>query len=217
MPKADETKLVDPTPDESKVTETAVKEPDDKLRGIKRANKTLQTERDQLAEKLAKFEAEAAKAKMTAEERAASELAALNKKIAELQAESEKAKSEAERERKISKLIAQHDLADPEFGDLILKKFNPDEHDDFDTFVKDIKKQPKYGALFRGEKTARITNEDGSDIVPAVPHGSNANGQKSGKGYTDQDEELARSQFPGNPDKQKKFLDQLATSKRGSR
>lgn len=207
--------------DKSKTVETADKEkvvaPEDKLKGIKKANKTLQAERDAARGELDKLKAEAAKAKMSAEERASADLAALNKQLADAKLEIEKERKAADRERKISKLVAQHDLADPEFGDLVLNKFDPDEHDDFDTFVKDLKKQPKYGALFRGERQ-RITNEDGSDIVPNVPGGAGGTGKgRDSAGASDQDAELARAQFPNDEKKQKKFLDNLAATKRGGK
>ena len=202
----------DETTEVTPVEDKPVRDP---LRGLKKANKTLSTERDTLAAELAKWKDEAEKAKLSDTEKSQKALRDLVRERDEAKADALKAKAEREQERKVSTLVAKHGLRDPDFGDIILRPFNVDEHDDFDEFVSGIKKHKKYQPLFGpvGEEEDRVVNEDGEDIVPDRPRqGKSKTGAKAPS--TDH-EEFARKQFPGDEERQRAYLANIASLGRG--
>lgn len=203
--------------DEDTAVETEVKAPIvDPLRGLKKANKTLQKERDDLKAKLDASEAEAKRAKLTDDEKTKTDLATLRRERDEAKADAERAKKERETERLVSQLVAKHGLRDPDFGETVLKKFNPEEHDDFDAWAKALKKDKKYEPFF-GNLTSgqvdRVTDDEGNDVEPEPPRGGT--GRTTKKPNASEHEDFARKQWPGNKDKQQAYLDNIAAIGRG--
>lgn len=186
----------------------------DPIRGLKKANKTLSQERDNLANELKKLKDEAEKAKLSESERSAATLKQIEKERDEARAEALRAKAEREQERKISQMVAKHGLRDADFGELVLKQYNPDEHDDFDGFVNLVKKNKKFEPLFvKQEDAERVTDEDGNDIEPTPPR---PNKSKTGaKQPSAEHEEFARKQFPGDEARQKAYLANIAALGKG--
>lgn len=199
------------TQEESTDDKTEVKTVDP-LRGLKKANKTLASERDKLAGELAKLKEDAEKAKLSDTERANAELKRLEKERDDAKAEALRAKAERETERKVSQLVAKHGLRDPEFGEIVLRQFNPDEHDDFDTFVTQVKKNKRYEPLFKELDDARVTDEDGEDIVPERPKAGKS--VKTKATNTDH-EDFARKQWPNDEARQKTYLANIASLSKG--
>lgn len=195
-------------PNDKVVVEPAV----DPLRGLKKANKTLTRERDEIKTKLETLEREAAQAKLTDAERTAASLKQLAKERDDALAEREAAKREREQERRISQMVAKHGLRDPEFGDIILKQFNPEEHDDFDKFVATTKRNQKYSVLFGVPGDDRILDDDGEEIVPQAPR----QGSNKGKVVNNTEhEDFARRMFPGNAAQQQAYLANVNAMGRG--
>lgn len=168
---------------------------------------SVQRERDEARAALVKAEDDAKRASMTEIDKAKADVAARTKEVDAARAEAAAAKAEAARERLVSRLVSKHKLADPEFGDLVLKGYKPEEHEDFDEFVETFKADPKYKVLFAAKVGEKITNDDGSDIVPAVG-GPKAKTQ-SATSQDANDREFAEQQFPNNKARQDAYLNQL--------
>lgn len=203
-------------PDTTEVEPEApeVKPAPDPLKGLKKANKTLETERNTLAEELKRLKDEAEKAKLTETERTAATLKQIEKERDDAKAEALRAKAEREQERKISQLVAKHGLRDADFGEIILKQYNPDEHEDFDGFVNLVKKNKKFEPLFsKPSDEDRVTDEEGNDIEPSPPR--SVKSKTSGKQVSAEQEEFARKQFPGDEARQKAYLANIASLSKG--
>lgn len=193
------------------VTTTGDKTPKDKARMAK-ALAALQKERDDAKAALAKAQEDAKRASMTELDKLKADLDAKAREAEAARIEAAQAKAERERERLVSRLVAKHKLAEPEFGDLILKGYNPEEHEDFDAFVATVKADAKYKRLFALDN--RITNEDGSDIVPATgpaPKSKTSNGSSQDA----DDREFAESMFPNNKARQDAYIAQLRKLRSG--
>lgn len=179
----------------------------DPLKGLKKANKTLQTERDGLRTELDTLKKSIEDAKRTDAEKVQAEIKAMNDRLAALANEASAAKKALDRERKISQLVSKHKLADPEYGDLVLQKYNPDEHEDFDQFVGELRKAPTYARLFEQE---RILDDGGNEIIPRAPSGT---AKKPGSNLDALDREFAISIHPND----KKLQDELFELRRALR
>lgn len=183
--------------------EKKVVQPSDDLRRIKKANAALQKERDDFKAKLDKAEKDAQDAKLTEVEKYQKLVKQHQDEAALAKQEAAAAKKEREYERKVSLLVAKYKLADPEYGDMVLKGYNPEEHDDFDEYVKEVKKKPAIARLF-GTVEDRIVNEDGSDIEPKVA-GSQAKQARSSS-WEEREREIAESLYPNNKARQDAYI-----------
>lgn len=192
-----------PTPIEPEVA-PAPPEPDKAskaTRRMERALASLQKERDDLAAQLTKVAEDTKRASMTELERYKADAEARAREVEAARAEAAVAKAERERERLVSRLVAKHKMADPEYGDLVLKGYDPKTHEDFDAFVDEIKVQPRYRVLFGSE---RIVDESGEDIVP----NSRSVSTKTKKQAAEVDlEEFAASMFPNDKARQKSYIE----------
>lgn len=197
--------VVDPAVEvqETKTTEVVVEKKPDDLRRIKKANAALQKERDDFKAKLEKFEKDVQDAKLTEVEKYQKMLKQQADEAAAAKAEAAAAKKEREYERKISLLVAKHKLADPDYGDLVLKGYNPEEHEDFDAYVAEVKKKPSIARLF-GSQDNRIVDEDGSDIEPKVA-GSQTKPAR-GSSWEEREREIAESLYPNNKARQDAYI-----------
>lgn len=195
--KAEEVKKDESVPDAS------VKKPDD-VKRIKQANKTLQKERDDFKAKLDKHEKDLADAKLSAEEKAAKALAAKEIEIETARAEAKQAKREREFERAISKLVTKHNLADPDYGELVLKGWDPEADDDLDSWVAEQKKRPSIANLFKKAEAKREVDEDGGDIVPKVAGSGSA--KKATSNWEETEREIAKSLYPNNKERQDNYI-----------
>lgn len=189
----------------------------DPVKGLKQANRTLQTERDNLAKQLAEAKEAEAKSKRTAEEQAKVELENIRKERDQARAEAAAALKERETERRVSTMVAKHGLKDPDYGELVLKGFNPDEHDDFDAFVTLAKKNKKFEPLFnKVEEEARVTDEDGEEVIPAAPRANKSKAPGAGSKLAQAEhEEFARTRWPGDEAKQKAYVATVTNLGRG--
>lgn len=191
----------------------------DPVKGLKQANRTLQTERDNLAKQLAESKEAEAKSKRTAEEQAKVELENIRKERDQARADAEAAKRERETERRVSTMVAKHGLKDPDYGELVLKSFNPEEHEDFDAFVTLAKKNKKFEPLFNKVEAAeetRVTDEDGEDVVPAAPRSNKSKAPGAGSKLAQSEHEaFAQSRWPGDEAKQKAYVSNVMNMGRG--
>ena len=179
----------------------AEKKPDD-VRRIKIANKTLQRERDEYKAKFEAFEKAAADAKLTEVEKFQKLVKAKEDEALEARTEASRAKAERDFERNVSRLVAKYDLADPDYGELVLKGYNPEEHDSFDSFVAEAKKKPSIARLFKSKD--RILDEDGAEIVPKTA-GSSGKVSK-GSNWEDTERSIAESLYPNNKQRQDAYI-----------
>lgn len=202
-----------------KVTPDEAVPPDDKdARRLKKALSSLQKEKADLEKQLTDFRKEIEESKLTEQQKVAKELETLRNEVAKRDNDRKALEAEIARERRVSVLVAKHGLADPDFADVVLKKWNPDEHEDFDKFAASLKKDEKYARLFTALRAdPGITNEDGSKIIPNSTVGmSNRSAAPTGRGGpSDEDEQIARDLFPNSPAKQKQYLENLQRIKRG--
>lgn len=196
------------TPEPEAVVEAPPK-PDNDAKRMKKALANLQKERDEAKAALAAAAEEAKRSSMSELEKYKADVASKTQEAEAARKEAAQAKMEREQERLVSRLVAKHKLADPEYGELILKRYKPEEHDDFDSFVDEVKKEDKFKRLFGADK---IVDEDGNDIVP------NARGVSSKtKGASEEavDRELAESMFPNNKSRQDSYLAQMKKLRSG--
>lgn len=193
--------VVDPAADAAEPVVAAEKKPDD-VRRIKIANKTLQRERDEYKAKFEKFEKEAQDAKLSEVEKFQKLVKAKEEEAATAIAEASAAKKERDFERNVSRLIAKHSLADPDYGDLVLRGYNPEEHD-LDAYVAEVKKKPSIARLFKTENS-RILDEDGTEIVPKTA--GNTGKVSKGSNWEDNERSIAESLYPNNKPKQDSYI-----------
>lgn len=208
---------------ENAVVEDAPKSaapPDDKdSKRLKKALSSLQKEKMDLEKQLTDFRKEIEESKLSEQQKVAKELETLRAEVAKRDNAQKALEAEIARERRVSVLVAKHGLADPDFADVVLKKWNPEEHEDFDKFASSLKKDEKYARLFTSLRAdPGITNEDGSKIIPNAGVGmSGRSAANEGKvrGASDEDEQIARDLFPNNPDKRRMYLENLQRVKKG--
>ena len=179
----------------------AEKKPDD-IRRIKIANKTLQRERDEYKAKFEKFEKDASDAKLSEVEKFQKLVKAKEDEALEARTEAARAKAERDFERNVSRLVAKFDLADPDYGELVLKGYNPEDHEDFDNFVAEAKKKPSIARLFKSKE--RILDDDGAEIVPKTA-GSSGKVSK-GSNWEDNERSIAESLYPNNKPRQDAYI-----------
>ena len=204
-------------PDDKPDTEVVVPAKDP-VKGLKQANRTLQNERDALAKQLADAKEETARSKRTADEQAKVELENTRKERDAARADAEAAKRERETERRVSTMVAKHGLKDPDYGELVLKGFNPEEHDDFDAFVTLAKKNKKFEPLFNKTEAPeeRVVDENGDDVVPETPRANKSKAPGAGSKLAQSEhEEFARSRWPGDEAKQKAYVATVMNMGRG--
>lgn len=183
-------------------------------RRIKTANRTLQKERDDLKAKLDKYEADAQNAKLTETEKWAKAIKDKEAEADVLRQEAAKAKTERDFERRVSTLVAKHKLADPDYGEIVLKGYNPDEHADLDAYVAEVKKRPAIARLFESERKAeKVLDDAGNEIVPSISGSSNKT--KTQGGWETSEREIAESLFPGQVDRQNNYIQTLKKLKAG--
>lgn len=194
--------------DDREVVVEPAKEPDDKeARRLKKALSTLQKEKESIEKQLADFRKEIEDAKLSEQQRAAKEVEALRAEKEAAISSRTALEKELEKERRISTLVAKYDLADPEFGDILLRRIGPE--DDLDTFIRTAKKDEKLSRLFKGPNDNRITNEDGSAIVPGVAPGAAPRSRSAASGPLDEDLEIAMDLFPNDANRRQAYLDRL--------
>lgn len=181
----------------------AEKKPDD-VRRIKIANKTLQRERDEYKAKFEKFEKEAQDAKLSEVEKFQKLIKAREEEATQALAEAAAAKKERDFERNVSRLVAKHNLADPDYGDLVLRGYNPEDHDDFDAYVAEVKKKPSIARLFKTEGNNRILDDEGMEIVPKTA-GSSGKVSK-GSNWEENERSIAESLYPNNKPRQDAYI-----------
>lgn len=170
-------------------------------RRMERALASLQKERDDLAAQLTKVAEDTKRASMTELERYKADAEARARDAEAARSEAAAAKAERERERLVSRLVAKHKMADPDYGELVLKGYDPAKHDDFDAFAEDVKAQPKFRRLFEGD---RIVDESGEDIVPSARSVSSKTKRSAGEADL---EEFAASMFPNDKARQKSYIE----------
>lgn len=188
----------------------AAKPPADKeTKRMKQALAALQKERDDLKAAASQAAEEAKRASMTELEKYKADAEARGREVEAARKEAATAKAERERERLVSKLVAKHKLADPDYGDLVLRTYDPAAHEDFDAFVEEAKKEPKIRHLFASGKAL---DDDGEEIIP----NATAVSTKTKKSAASEDLiEFAKSMFPNDTARQKSYLDTVR-SLRGS-
>lgn len=196
------------------VDDAAEKDPpadgDKDLKRLKKALSALQKEKTTLESQLADFRKEIENAKLSEQQRTSKELEEFKATLAKRDAEKATLEAEVARERRVSVLVAKHGLADPDFADVILKRWNPEEHEDFDTFAASAKKDKKYAPLFTGIRPTEITNDDGSKVIPAAPGTpSRATGRAGPSGPSEDDMEIAKTLYPNAPARQTAYLENL--------
>lgn len=194
--------------------------PDDKdSRRLKKALSSLQKEKAELEKQLTDFRKEIEESKLTEQQKVAKELETLRNEVAKRDNERKALEAEIARERRVSVLVAKHGLADPDFADVVLKRWNPEEHDDFDKFANSLKKDEKYARLFTSVRAdPGITNEDGSKIIPNGTVGMASRSAAPSRGGTsDEDEQIARELFPNAPAKQRQYLENLQRVKKANK
>jgi len=191
---------------------TEQQKPVDLERRLKRANKTLSQERDTLKNRLTELENEVKQAKLSAEERAAEELNKLRAERDILAAQAAKISAERDQVKRISDMVARHGLRDPEFGDVVLRQYKPDEHEDFDQFVTDIKKNNRFAVLF-GVKDEPAGDEE-EEIVPRPPRKTSQNngGQKLAAAELEQE---AMRLYPNDESRRKAYVANVLSLGRG--
>ena len=183
--------------------------PENKIRRMEKALASLQKERDEAKSALAKAAEDAQRASMTELDKLKADAAAKAKEAEDFKAEAARARAEREQERLISRMVAKHKLGDPEYGELVLKRYKPEEHEDFDAFVEEVKKEDKFRPLFGSQK---IVDEDGEDIIPNARGVSTKTKQASAESA---DREFAESMFPNNKAKQDSYLAEMKKLRSG--
>lgn len=198
-------KDVDPIPQEDKPEIPAVKR--DEGKAIKKANLTLTRERDEARAELARLQKAQEDATLSSNEKAAKELAAAQAEAAAVKAELASQKLLVDRTMKVAHMVAKHKLADPSYGELILQGYKPDEHEDFDQFVVEQAKIPKFARLFdTGSSTGdRILDDDGNEIIPSTRVGGSG-ARSKGSNWEDKEAEVAAGLFPYDKARQARYL-----------
>lgn len=199
------------------VPATGEKQLEDKdARRLKKALAALQKDKADLEKQLADFRKEIETSKLTEKEKVEKELAGLREQLTKHDGEKAAMEAEVAKERRVSILVAKHGLADPEFADVVLKKWDPAEDADFDAFVGKVKKDSRYSRLFSPPAAeSKITNEDGTDIVPGAGTGVGNRRISMTSGVREVDEQIAVDLYPNSPTKQKAYIDTLQHMKRG--
>ncbi len=184
------------------------KEPDRELSRLKRALKAQQTERAEALAQLDALRKQIEDEKLSATERERKELDEARKQAAETQRRLAEREAEMERLRLVNRLVAKHKLADEEYADVILRKFDPKEHDDFDTFVAELAEQPKYKVFFESKQAPAEPPP-----APAVP-GSGAGRGRVAKA-TPEDEIIAQAKtlFPTDAVRREAYIRNLKNMK----
>jgi len=131
-----------------------------------------------------------------------------------LKQEASKAKAERDFERLVGKLVAKHKLADPEYGEIVLRGYNPEENPDLDAYVAEIKKRPTIARLFEAPGKSRILDDSGEEIVPNTTSGSSGKTKTAGN-WEASERELAESMFPGKKERQDNYIKNLKNLKAG--
>ncbi len=185
------------------------KEPDRELARMKRALKAQQAERAQALAELETLRKQIEDEKLSAQERERKELEAIRKQAEDAQRKLSEREAEMERLRLVNRLVSKHKLADEEYADVVLKRYNPDEHDDFDAFVSELVEQPKYKVFFEQPQVAA------APLPPAPPVPGSGNNRERAVKTSPEDEILAtaRQLFPTDAARRETYIRQLKAMK----
>jgi multidrug efflux pump subunit AcrA (membrane-fusion protein) len=176
------------------------KEPDRELSRIKRALRAQQAEKAEAQAQLEALRKEVEDSKLSAQERERKELENIRKQADEVQRQLAQREAEMDRLRLINKLVGKHKLLDEDYADIVLKRYNPKEHDDFDAFVAEVSKEPKFKVLFAQPEAAV------QPTAPSVP-GSGTNRTPNAKaGVSEGIEAEARELFPNDVHRQETYI-----------
>lgn len=170
------------------------KEPDRELARMKRALKAQQAERAQALAELDALKKEIEESKLSAQERERKEFEKIRQQAEEAQRRLAEREAEMEKLRLVNRLVGKHKLLDEDYADVVLKKYDPKEHEDFDEFVSELAKEDKFKRLF-----ANVEPEQAP--VPKAPStpGSGTNRNANAKsGVTESIEAEAMGMFPND-------------------
>lgn len=176
------------------------KEPDRELQRLKRALQRQQAEKAEAAAELERLKKQIEDEKLTVTERERKELEAARKQSEELARRVLEREAENERLRLVNRLVAKHKLEDEDYADIVLKHYNPKEHEDFDQFVSELAAQDKYKKFFV-QPAAPAKPEP---KAPAVPGSGNARDRTPTATAEEALQVEARAMFPGPNDAEKR-------------
>lgn len=191
--------------DQVELTETVTlsdktKEPDRELARVKRALKNQQAERDNAKAELDALRAQIETDKLSAQDRERKELEIAKNRAAEFERAANERAAENVKLKLVNRLISKHKLADEEYADIVLKKYDPAEHDDFDAFVDEFAANPKYKVFFAQAHTAEPVT------APATP--GSGNGRVNTKKQTEEDaiKAFAMREYPNDPARRESLI-----------
>jgi len=183
------------------------------LERMKEVIKTLQ----KTASEYETFKKEQEKSKLSAEERLKQEQEEIRKAKVEADQRVKQLEKSLETQRLVNTLVAEHGLRNPDFGEALLKRFDP-EKEDFEVFAKRVRTDPKNVGVFRS-----LDSEEDSEVRTerkAAPPGPATGGSRpikvSSDEQADKDKAWARQRYPGDEEKQKKLIKSLERERAAS-
>jgi len=176
------------------------KDPDRELARVKRALKNQQAERDNAKAELDALRAQIASDKLSEQERERKELEAAKARAAEFERAANERAAENERLKLVNRLISKHKLADEEYADIVLKKYDPTEHDDFDAFVNDFAAEPKYKVFFAQAHTSEPV------VAPGIPGSGSARVNTKKQTEEDAIKAFAMLEYPNDPARRESLI-----------
>lgn len=109
----------------------------------------------------------------------------------------------------VNELVADHGLTNPEFGEVIVRKFDPTK-EDFADFAKRMAAESKYKAAFTRVGTTEKGDSGPRSPAPPGPTGGSSRNKAPGSDEQEQrDREWARQRYPGDEARQKSMIERL--------
>jgi hypothetical protein len=180
----------------------ALKKENERLRG------TVQTFQKKV-EEFDTFKKEIDRSKLSEADRVKAEIEEQRQARAASEAKAAALEAELKTQKLVNELVADHGLTNPEFGEVIVKKFDP-EKESFNDFAKRVAADAKYAPVFgRAIGTTEKGPNQGQTRAPAPPGPSGGGSRAKTPSNDEQDEKdraWAKSKYPGDEVRQKNLL-----------
>jgi len=212
MPKtAEEIVAEKPASEQAASDKTNIK-PED-FEALKKENERLRGTVQNFQKKAEEFETykkEQEKSKLSESDRVKVEVEEQRGARAKADARVSELEAQLKTQRLVNELVADHGLTNPEFGEVIVKKFDP-EKESFSDFAKRVAADAKYAPVFG---RAIGTTEKGAPQqrapAPPGPSGGGSRGKApSNDEQSEKDKAWAKSRYPNDEEKQKRLLKSL--------
>jgi hypothetical protein len=191
----------------TKPEEESLKKENDRLKG---AIQGLQKIKDDFET----YKRDQERAKLSDSDRVKAEMEDTRKARIEADTKVATLEKQLQTQRLVNELVADYGLSNPEFGEVIVQKFDPSK-EAFTDFAKRVASDQKYAPVFARTSTGAEKSAPARGNAPPGPStGSSRSRGNESDVQTAEDKAWAQRRYPGDDEKQKRLLEGLAAQRK---